>query len=60
LLTGSKNVHQFWIDPARKRVIAPSASLGSAGYWKFPKGGDATKTLSGLDVPEAVVLSSPR
>jgi hypothetical protein len=59
-LTGSKNVHQFWIDPARKRVIAPSASLGSAGYWKFPAGGDATKTLSGLDIPEAVVLSSPR
>jgi hypothetical protein len=60
LLTGSKNVHQFWIDPARKRVIAPSASLGSAGYWKFPAGGNATKTLSGLDIPEAVVLSSPR
>jgi DNA-binding beta-propeller fold protein YncE len=59
-LTGSKNVHQFWIDPARKRVIAPSASLGSAGYWKFPAGGDATKTLTGLDIPEAVVLSSPR
>jgi len=59
-LAGSKNVHQFWIDPARKRVIAPSASLGSAGYWKFPAGGDATKTLSGLDIPEAVVLSSPR
>jgi hypothetical protein len=59
LLVGSKNVHQFWIDPARKRVIAPSASLGTAGYWKFPAGGDATKVLSGLDVPEAVVLSRP-
>ena len=59
-LTGSKNVHQFWIDPARKRVIAPSASLGTAGYWKFPAGGDASKTLTGLDIPEAAVVSSSR
>jgi DNA-binding beta-propeller fold protein YncE len=56
-LIGSKNVHQFWIDSAHKRVIAPSASLGTAGYWKFPAGGDATKTLTGLDIPEAAVVS---
>lgn len=57
LLSGSANVHQFWIDPSRKRVVAPSASLGTVGYWKFPGGGVASKTISGLDIPEGVAIS---
>ena len=59
-LAGSQNIHQFWIDPARRRVIAPSASLGTVGYWKFPAGGNATKTLNGLDIPEGVAISKGR
>lgn len=57
-LSGSQNIHQFWIDPERKRVVAPSASLSTVGYWKFPAGGDATKTISGLNIPEGVAISN--
>lgn len=53
----SQNIHQFWIDPARNRVVVPSASLGTVGYWKFPAGGNPTKTISGLNIPEGVALS---
>jgi hypothetical protein len=59
-LTSSQNVHQFWIDPAGTRVVVPSASLGTVGYWKFPAGGEPTKTISGLNIPEAVALSRTR
>lgn len=60
MLTSSQNVHQFWIDPARLRIVAPSASLSTVGYWKFPKGGEPTKTIGGLDIPEGVALSAKR
>lgn len=58
-LTNSQNVHQFWIDPSRRRVVAPSASLSTVGYWKFPAGGSPTKTISGLNIPEGVAISKP-
>lgn len=56
-LDQSQNIHQFWIDPAGTRVVVPSASLGTVGYWNFPAGGTPTKTISGLNIPEAVALS---
>lgn len=59
-LTSSQNIHQFWIDPSRKRVVVPSASLSTVGYWKFPAGGNPTKTISGLDIPEGVAISEAR
>ncbi|MGA9275219.1 MAG: hypothetical protein WBV67_17195 [Candidatus Cybelea sp.] len=59
-LDSSENIHQFWIDPAGNRVVAPSASLGTVGYWKFPAGGNPTKTLSGFNIPEGVALSQPK
>ena len=59
-LDSSENIHQFWIDPAGSRVVAPSASLSTVGYWKFPAGGNPTKTLSGFDIPEGVALSQPK
>ena len=59
-LDSSQNVHQFWIDPAGNRVVVPSASLGTVGYWDFPAGGYPTKTISGLNIPEAVALSVGR
>lgn len=59
-LDSSQNVHQFWIDPAGNRVVVPSASLGTVGYWDFPTGGYPTKTIGGLNIPEAVALSRAR
>ena len=56
-LDSSQNIHQFWIDPARNRIVAPSASLATVGYWSFPAGGNPTKTITGLNIPEAVALS---
>src|SRR5580698_668462 len=58
-LSDSQNIHQFWIDPKRNRIVVPSASLSSVGYWAFPKGGNPTKTISGLNIPEAVAISPP-
>ncbi len=58
-LTSSANVHQFWIDPKRNRIVVPSASLGTVGYWHFPKGGNPTKTIGGLNIPESVAISPP-
>ena len=59
-LDSSQNIHQFWIDRAGNRVVAPSASLGTVGFWKFPAGGKPTKTLSGLNIPEGVAVSPGR
>jgi len=56
-LADSQNIHQFWIDPSRRRIVAPSASLSTVGYWKFPSGGDPTKTIGGLNIPEGVAIS---
>jgi hypothetical protein len=58
-LSNSQNIHQFWIDPKRNRIVAPSASLSTVGYWPFPKGGSPTKTISGLNIPEGVAISLP-
>ena len=58
-LTDSQNIHQFWIDPKRNRIVVPSASLSSVGYWPFPKGGAPTKTIGGLNIPESVAISRP-
>ncbi|HEV3090058.1 MAG TPA: hypothetical protein VGX91_01295 [Candidatus Cybelea sp.] len=57
VLQDSQNIHQFWIDPKRRRIVAPSASLSTVGFWKFPAGNDPTKTISGLDIPEGVAIS---
>jgi hypothetical protein len=59
-LDSSQNIHQFWIDPAGNRVVAPSASLSTVGFWKFPAGGNPTKTLRGFSIPEGVALSPSR
>ncbi len=57
VLQDAQNIHQFWIDASRRRIVAPSASLSTVGYWKFPAGNDPTKTISGLDIPEGVAIS---
>lgn len=59
-LDSSENIHQFWIDPTGNRVVAPSASLSTVGFWKFSAGGNPTKTLSGFSIPEGVAYSPSR
>jgi hypothetical protein len=68
-LSGAAAVWQFWITNnlgSKKhkglRVIAPtiSGSAGIAGYWNYPAGGTATKTLSGLDEPDGAALSTKK
>lgn len=66
-LSGAGAVWQFWITKnsggkkaAKKlRVIAPTsgASSGEVGYWNYPAGGAATKTITGLMQPDGAALS---
>jgi hypothetical protein len=58
-LTGAGDVWQFWIDG--KRIIAPTygGSLGAVvGYFKYPAGGSATKTITGFSQPDGAAVST--
>lgn len=54
-LTDSNGVFQFWIDG--KRVVGANDYSANAMYWKYPAGGDPTKTLSNFDYPFGVTIS---
>jgi hypothetical protein len=54
-LDGGDDVVQFYIDGGK--VVGPNADTGNAMIWKYPKGGSATKTLSGLSLPFGTVIS---
>lgn len=57
-LDGTGWVWQFWIAGAR--VVAPTyAGSGGAevGYWKYPAGGAATKTITGFYQPDGATIS---
>lgn len=54
-LEGGEDVVQFCIQG--KRVVGPNADSGNAMIWKYPKGGSAIKTLSGLSLPFGTVIS---
>jgi hypothetical protein len=57
-LDGTGWVWQFWIAGAR--VVAPTyAGSGGAevGYWNYPAGGDATKTITGFYQPDGATIS---
>ncbi|HEY1883063.1 MAG TPA: hypothetical protein VGG51_08480 [Candidatus Cybelea sp.] len=66
-LSGAGSVWQFWITkvsggkkaPKKLRVIAPTYGAGNteAGYWNYPAGGAATKTITGLTQPDGAALS---
>lgn len=57
-LTGASEVVQFWI--AGSKLIGPDAGAGDAGIWKYPAGGSALKTITGLYVPLGATLSKAR
>ncbi|MGC9992997.1 MAG: hypothetical protein ABSD52_11465 [Candidatus Cybelea sp.] len=46
-LTGSEDVVGFWIQG--KTVIGPDALLNNVGFYRYPKGGSPTKTLTSID-----------
>jgi hypothetical protein len=59
LLNGAGFVWQFWVDG--KRLIGPTYD-GSAGpivgYFKYPAGGTATKTIAGFSQPDGAAIST--
>ncbi|MGB7047487.1 MAG: hypothetical protein WBD57_04125 [Candidatus Cybelea sp.] len=69
-LSGASFVWQFWITKnlgSKKhkglRAIAPTFlnSVPTAGYWNYPAGGTATKTITdGLSEPDGAALSAKK
>ncbi|HYL26727.1 MAG TPA: hypothetical protein VEW74_02770, partial [Candidatus Nitrosotalea sp.] len=54
-LGGASVVFQFWIDGSR--VIGPDSGLSDVGIWKYPAGGTAIKTITGLYAPLGAAVS---
>jgi DNA-binding beta-propeller fold protein YncE len=54
-LTDSCDVIRFWLQG--KRVIAPNDCSSNVMYFKYPAGGDSTKTISGVSQPVGVTVS---
>jgi hypothetical protein len=68
-LTGSYGIDQFWlpkfgsgkINPQSTRVVAADQSAADVAYWKYPVGGNATKTISDkAATPYGVTVSKGR
>lgn len=67
-LDGTGSVWQFWLPKTsgkkskKERVIAPTyyGSQGLVGYWKFPAGGTATKTITGAQYPDGAAVSTTK
>ncbi|MFZ0573725.1 MAG: hypothetical protein WA304_00800 [Candidatus Cybelea sp.] len=68
-LSGAGAVWQFWITNnlgGKKhkglRVIGPTISdnTGIVGYWNYPAGGTATKTITGPEAPDGAALSTKK
>jgi hypothetical protein len=56
MLEGGANVEQFWI--AGPTVVGPMAQYpGKVGFWHYPSGGSAYKTITGLTEPFGAALS---
>jgi hypothetical protein len=58
-LGGSTDVIRFWID--HKRVIG--GNIGSSPnvmFWRYPRGGNSTKTITGVKEPVGVTVSRGR
>jgi len=57
-LDGASGVAQFFIDD--NTVIGPNVSNDLVGFWRYPAGGTATKTLTGLDEPVGTAISTAK
>jgi len=54
-LGGASVVFQFWIDGSR--VVGPDSGLSDVGIWRYPGGGSALKTITGLYAPLGATVS---
>ncbi len=55
-LSDSDGIFQYFI--AGKRVVGPNVYSANAGIWKYPKGGNPSKTLTGFSYPFGAALST--
>jgi hypothetical protein len=54
-LVGAYDIVQFWIQG--KKLIGPDAYYHDVGFYNYPAGGTATKTLTGFNTPYGSVVS---
>ena len=54
-LDGSGDVVQFWLQS--NTIIGPDARNGDVDYFSYPKGGKASKTISGFYEPAGAAVS---
>jgi hypothetical protein len=54
-LAGAYDIVQFWIQG--KKLIGPDAYYHDVGFYNYPAGGTATKTLTGFNTPYGSVVS---
>ncbi|MBV9233132.1 MAG: hypothetical protein JO030_03750 [Candidatus Eremiobacteraeota bacterium] len=54
-LVGAKHVFQFWIQG--RRLIGPDEYASDVGFWDYPAGGSATKTIGGVVDPAGSAVS---
>ena len=59
-LNGGSYVEQFWIHSLDHRVIGPSNGGASVMFWKYPAGGEPTRTITGFRYPFGSVISKAR
>jgi hypothetical protein len=59
-LNGGSYVEQFWIQGLDHRVIGPSNGSASVMFWKYPAGGNPTRTITGFTYPFGSVISKGR
>jgi hypothetical protein len=57
-LTGANGVYQFWIQGPK--VIGPNTGSANVMFWKYPAGGTAIKTITGLNFPFGSTVSMGR
>lgn len=54
-LDGALDVVQFW--QYKGTVIGPDNDAGDVGFWRYPAGGAAVKTITGFAGPEGATIS---
>jgi hypothetical protein len=59
-LTGATDIDQDWIDNGTSQVIGPDAGAANVKIYPYPKGGNATTTLSGLSEPIGSTVSAKK
>ena len=59
-LTGATDIDQDWLDNGTSQVVGPDAGAANVKIYPYPKGGNATTTLSGLSEPIGSVVSAKK